>query len=372
MSHTRYFARDYAEARRRFWRAAEQANARVESHVLDVRGPADEELAMDVVRVGPRQPSRLLAVNSGLHGVEAFVGSALQTLLLDTATEILAAHRGLGLLLVHAVNPFGFAHLDRANERNVDLNRNFVAHPAGHRPNPDYETLADDIAPASLDDEADRARLDRLGRFVAEHGARRFENAVSGGQYTHPRGLYFGGHEIQWSAERLLGTARTAAEGVERVAWIDVHTGLGASGQVTLLSDLAPAEPAYQRAARWYGSDLQSLVGGEALSVVTHGSLDVALLDALGAAREATMVTAEIGTRPPEAVFFALRARNWLRHHGELAPDHPRTRAILAAITDAFDPRDDRWRERALLEARRSVAAAVAGLGAPASAHAPR
>ncbi|MFX7984992.1 DUF2817 domain-containing protein, partial [Acinetobacter baumannii] len=37
----------------------------------------------------------------------------------------LAASR-LALLLVHAVNPYGFAHLRRVNEDNVDLNRNSV------------------------------------------------------------------------------------------------------------------------------------------------------------------------------------------------------------------------------------------------------
>lgn len=362
MSHAHYFSSGYAEARQRFLRAAERANARVESHVLEVRGPTGEELAMDVARLGASAPARLVAVSAGLHGVEAFVGSALEALILERASAIVADHRDLGIVLVHAINPFGFAHLDRSNEHNVDLNRNFVDHPAGHRPNTDYVALADAIAPASLDDDADATRLARLQRFVAEHGMRRFENAVSGGQYTHPRGLYFGGCERQWSAERLLAVARDAARDVRQVAWIDVHTGLGDPGCVTLLSDLAPDAPAYRRAARWYGAALQSLVGGEALSVVTHGSVDFALLEALAGAAQATMVTAEIGTRPAHEVFLALRARNWLRHHGDADPAHPRTRAILDALVDAFDPRDDAWRERALAAVLSTFDATLAGL----------
>ena len=39
--------------------------------------------------------------------------------------------------MIHALNPFGFAHLRRANEDNVDLNRNFVDHEGGNYPEND-------------------------------------------------------------------------------------------------------------------------------------------------------------------------------------------------------------------------------------------
>jgi hypothetical protein len=32
----------------------------------------------------------------------------------------------MALLLIYAVNPYGFSHLRRVNEDNIDLNRNFL------------------------------------------------------------------------------------------------------------------------------------------------------------------------------------------------------------------------------------------------------
>ena len=32
----------------------------------------------------------------------------------------------LGVVLVHGLNPYGFAHFTRTTENNVDLNRNFI------------------------------------------------------------------------------------------------------------------------------------------------------------------------------------------------------------------------------------------------------
>lgn len=361
------FSPDYATARRRFLAAAERAGARVTSHVLPrERGLGGEELAMDVAWLGPAEPSAVLVISSGLHGVEGFVGSALQLELLASRAHVAAAapSSGTAVVLIHAVNPYGFSHVDRSNEENVDLNRNFVDHATLRHENPGYVHLADAIAPATLDDDADAARLARLQAFATAHGLRRLEEAVSGGQYSHPRGLYYGGERTQWSTQRLLAIARDAASRARRVAWIDVHTGLGEPAALSLLSDLPADSPAFQRARRWYGAAAESLVGGDATSVVTHGSLDFGLYEALAPAAEATVITAELGTQPPFEVFLALRARNWLRHHGDTDLHAPRARAIREALTAAFDPRATRWREDALAAVRGAVARTIDGLEA--------
>ncbi len=363
MSADDLFSPDYAAARARFLAAAERAGARVTSHVLPrERGLAGEELAMDLAWLGPAEPRAVLVISSGLHGVEGFVGSALQLELLERPA---LAPAGTAMLLIHAVNPYGFSHVDRSNEENVDLNRNFVDHATLSHENPGYVELADAIAPATLDDPADAARLARLQAYAATHGLRRLEEAVSGGQYSHPRGLYYGGRRTQWSAERLLTIARDAAAHARRVAWIDVHTGLGEPAALSLLSDLPAEDPAFQRARRWYGEAAESLAGGDATSVVTHGSLDFGLYDALAAADEATVITAELGTQPPFEVFVALRARNWLRHHGDGDPHAPRARAIRDSLTAAFDTRTTRWREDSLAALRGAVRQTLDGLGSP-------
>ena len=59
-------------------------------------------------------------------GVEGFAGSAIQIQFLKERIGGPELPRSFGVLLIHALNPYGFAHLRRANECNVDLNRNFV------------------------------------------------------------------------------------------------------------------------------------------------------------------------------------------------------------------------------------------------------
>jgi len=117
------FSPSYATARRKFLDAAAGRGLTVDSRVLDLPGAEGETLAMDVVLDGPADASRMLVVISGVHGVEGFCGSAIQTGVLRLGPP---AHPDTAVLHIHAINPYGFSHLRRATQENVDLNRNFV------------------------------------------------------------------------------------------------------------------------------------------------------------------------------------------------------------------------------------------------------
>lgn len=51
---------------------------------------------------------------------------------------------------------------------------------------------------------------------------------------------------------------------------------------------------------------------------------------------EVTAKSLEFGTRPALEIFKALRAENWLHHHG--GSDHPRAREIKATLLRVFHP----------------------------------
>src|ERR1700739_3656646 len=117
------FSRSYAEARQKFLNAASRLGLQAESHVLPIPGASGETLAMDVVLQGPADASNMLVVISGVHGVEGFSGSAVQTGMLQLDVSQRAdALRDTAVLYVHAINPFGFSHLRRVTQENVDLN----------------------------------------------------------------------------------------------------------------------------------------------------------------------------------------------------------------------------------------------------------
>jgi hypothetical protein len=340
-----HFSEGYAEARRRFLAAAEARGARVASRPIAARGPRGEELALDTAWLGPEAPERALVVSSGIHGVEGFAGSALQLQLLREQWDGLALPRDSGLLLVHAVNPFGFAAVRRVNESNVDLNRNFLRHPEGHEPNPDYDALDAAINPERLDPATDAAGREALLAFAKAHGFPRLQEVLTRGQYAHPRGVYYGGAREEESARRLREIALAETRGARRVGWVDVHTGLGPWGEVEMILEFEPADPRARRARAWWGDAVRSAAAGESVSPAVCGPVERGLAETL-ADRELTIACAEFGTHDPTRVFWALRADNWLHAHGD--PDSARGLAIRAELLEVFRPADPAWQRRVL------------------------
>src|SRR5262245_32091064 len=112
------FSPDYVTARDRFRRAARAGGAWLDELKLDARGPRDEPLAIDIATIGAEDARRLVLQTVGVHGVEAYAGSAIQ---LAALADLRQPPPGCALVLVHVLNPFGMAWLRRVNEHNVDL-----------------------------------------------------------------------------------------------------------------------------------------------------------------------------------------------------------------------------------------------------------
>src|SRR5262249_21666791 len=138
------FSQTYAEARQKFLAAAHAAGLQVGSHDHPSRGRDGEPLAMDVVRLGPVDAAGLLVISSACHGVEGFCGSGVQVSLLGDAPFIDAVERsGSAVLLIHALNPYGFSWWRRTTQENVDLNRNFCDFSQPLPMNTAYDEMAD-------------------------------------------------------------------------------------------------------------------------------------------------------------------------------------------------------------------------------------
>ena len=121
--------------------------------------------------------------------------------------EFLRAVRAgrVAVLLVHAVNPHGFSYGRRVNEDNVDLNRNFRDFALPAPANAGYADVHPMLLPATWPPPKENEAA--IGAYIARDGERAFQAALTGGQYTFPDGLFFGGAGATWSN-------RTAALGV--------------------------------------------------------------------------------------------------------------------------------------------------------------
>lgn len=358
MNPARHFAQSYPEARGKFLRAAEAAGLDVTSHLHPLRGRDGEELAMDVVREGPSDAKALLIITSGCHGVEGFCGSGVQVALLDDDPWRAAAlDAGVAVLYVHALNPYGFSWWRRVTQENVDLNRNFCDFNQPLPANPAYDQIAHLLVPAQWPpSEEVQAALDR---FQAEHGERAMQAVVSGGQYSHPQGLFYGGQNPTWSHVTVRHVLREHGRHCQRLGWIDLHTGLGPSGHGERIFGCKDDPDALARARSWWGDELTSIYDGSSSSAPLSGLMWLAAYDECPQVAYTGMAL-EYGTQPMGEVIDALRAEQWLENHPEAA-ESDRTR-IKRRMRDAFYTDTDDWKESILEQALAVAHQAVDGL----------
>jgi hypothetical protein len=334
-----YFSSDYVAARERFRASARAAGAALGSHELpQYRGAQNEALTIDVARLGADRPTRALILISGTHGVEGFCGSGCQAgFFADRLHEALPSDTCV--LLIHSLNPYGFSWLRRVNEEGIDLNRNFVDFSGELPSSTAYAPLHDWLVPRDWQGAARREADLAILRFVDQHGERAFQAAMSGGQYTHPTGLFYGGKKPSWSAlalRKILEPLRA----VQKVAVLDVHTGLGRTGYGEPIL-VARSRADLERAREWYGKDVQDLSAGDAVSPMVVGSVADGIGSVLGAA-EITYVALEFGTRPMPEVLTALRADHWMHAYGSGA-DSNLKESIRQQLRNAFYCENSAW-----------------------------
>lgn len=359
------FAADYGEARRCFLDACLRAGLRVDSRRHPLTAPDGTVLACDVAWSGPRAARRVLVMVSGTHGVEGFCGSAIQTdWLLSGGPDRLPD--GCAVLLVHAINPHGFAWLRRVTEDGVDLNRNFVDFSQPPPVNEGYVELADAILPPALEGPPHDAAKAKLAAYRATHGKAAYEQAVSAGQYVDPRGLFYGGTAPTWSRLTLEEIALDYdVGGRAALCVLDLHTGLGPFGHGELICDHPPGSLSVTLARQWFGDSVTEPALGTSSSVPKVGLVDYFWHGLVGDA--GCMLTLEFGTRPVDEVLDALRADHWLHAYGSVDGgqvdwDAARTRAIKAQLMRTFCPDGPEWREMVLFRGRQVIRQALAGL----------
>jgi len=229
MPNIQSFSASYSEARDKFLAAARIAGATTYRYDNPTKGPGGEALSTDIARLGPDDASKLVVTISSTHGVEGYCGSGFQV---DWLAHVGMAGlpAGTAALFVHAINPYGFAWTRRVTEEGNDLNRNYVDHGKPYPVNEGYLEIADDLVPADVSEAGIKAADSRLAAYRKKVGDVAYFRAVSGGQYSHPDGMFFGGGGPAWSNRTLHAIADKFLKGRKDVAVIDFHTGLGPYG----------------------------------------------------------------------------------------------------------------------------------------------
>jgi predicted deacylase len=333
-----YFSADYFTAKRRFLDACDRLGFRHHSLLIEAVSPTPQPLTIDVAVSGADQPSSALVVSSGVHGVEGFFGSAVQLAFLDKLAPGWRAPNGSSLVLIHALNPFGFAWQRRFNEENVDLNRNFLLPEEAYKGAPPLaDVFRRTLKPAPWHLGFHNVRVAKL---ALRHGVRSFWETLPVGQYEHPDWLFFGGSAQSQSAQLVDRLLPTLLERCKEVVHLDFHTGLGRWANWDLLLS---EQEAGHNVAWWrehFGPAKVKETSGARKSYEIRGGFGSWLRQKFPDCKY-RFATAEFGTYSAMRVMRALTDE--LHWHMQLGHKHPEHWA-RRALAEAFAPQDQRWR----------------------------
>ena len=351
----------YAACRDEFRSAAQGLDVDVDVRRLEGHGRDGEELTIDTVHLGATRPRAALLVLSGVHGVEGFAGSAQQCDLLRSDPRLPAE---TACVVVHAVNPWGMSWWRRQNESNVDLNRNWQDFDEALPGNEPYTHLHDLLCPSSTEVPETGAFVEGLSAASAEHGLDWVRAAVSGGQYTHADGLYFGGERREASTRHLESIAVDHLAGVEDLLIVDLHTGHGPHGTCTMLTraPMGSDDDRWLRAT-FAGETIEATNGDPtATSAPKKGQLTEGLLELLSPAVGRT-TTLELGTRSETRMIVAERQEHWLHRFGDRSSEVGRE--LEQAHFECSIPPEDAWHRSAREHGARVLGKALASLEPP-------
>ena len=339
-------------------------------------------------------PFQVLLHLSGVHGVEGYAGSAIQSAALNLLQAPNAPRLTPTIVFVHAVNPYGMAANRRVNEDNVDLNRNFLtndefaavrARDANYARYVDVDPVINPVSQISpFAAVNDAYNVLKTAVAVLRFGLVTLKRAMVSGNYHKKSGLGFGGfrraastnHLIELVQERLNITGSTD---ISSVVFLDVHTGLGPPAVDTRIASStahASADKVHEVMRKAFPGgrhEVDNRFGGEKVAGTgAAGGSNNTNNDDVGAGYELTVglstkgfcrnflcpphlvadgggpdrllcVTQEFGTVDPVVVGRHLVAENYAFHHGT-----PAERVLYARrLRDAFYLSSNAvWKER--------------------------
>ncbi len=338
-----YFSDSYTEARDKFLLVAAASKAKLFSYEIEADSP--EKLTIDVAILGEKsQPA--LVVSSGVHGVEGFFGSAVQTAFLDKFKDA-ESRPPLRYIFIHAVNPYGFARLRRVNEDNVDLNRNFLPELSDYHGAPEgYSQLNKLLNPTVLPLRRELFKLKAFYMILRHGGLQTLKNAIAGGQYAFPKGIFYGGNKPEQSMLIIQKHCPAWLGDAQKILHIDLHTGLGRPGNYKVLI----TEPLHSQKIEWYNelfgeAYVENLKKGEGTAYNASGTLGEWMQHRFED-RDYRFVAVEYGTHPIIRVLAATRTENCLHHYGTSSQN--RRNEIKKEFLECFYPDSESWRKEVL------------------------
>ncbi len=346
-----YFSADYGMARSRF-RAAVKALGYAQTAYgipvgTDPTVPRMDwsDLTIDVAIGGAVTPRHTVVISSGLHGVEGFLGSAIQLALCQSHLTHHPLPDDLRLVLIHALNPYGFAARRRWNEANIDLNRNFLLPGELFQGSPPaYPRLDAFLNPPTPPSQWEPYGLKAIA-LILRHGMTTLRHTLPVGQYDFPKGLFWGGDQPSQTQRILSQHLPDWVGSAPRVTHLDLHSGLGQWGTYRLFANQTVARD-YALFSERFGHDRIELPGTAQVAYAIRGGLGE-WCQAQCPQSNYGFFIAEFGTYTTIRAIQVLRAENQAHWWGKAGQSYEWTKRQLVEM---FAPRSLQWRSRCVAQ----------------------
>ena len=353
-SYSDSFYTEYEDIRSHLQQLSASLGAESYSHAID----EGDGLYIDTFYLAPSQEQQdLIILTTGVHGIEGYIGSVMLDVFFGEVYPTLDTDH-TGILVVANVNPYGMKYMRRYNENNVDLNRNFIL---------DWETF-------DLSTNKEYPKVDRflgptgkignalwheagfylsLGKTAITEGANTISDALLGGQYEYPQGVYYGGTDDEASTVFLKDVFTQCLESsYENIVHIDIHSGYGPRYDMVIFNSIYETMTEAESQAA-FGYDHIIAHDSEAFYVTTGDTTDFfyRLADSKGTDKTLFSTCFEFGTIGDEFFDTILS----LKYTVDENRDHwyPTTNKTSAEIVrqnylELFYPTETQWREKAV------------------------
>jgi hypothetical protein len=310
-----------------------------QSALHSLSGPSGEQLYTDYFYT-PQKKKKVLIHLCGVHGVEGYIGSAIQSQIFSQLKDV--QHLPFQTVFVHAVNPYGMAWFHRTNANNVDLNRNGLK--KYDLKNPHYALFKNFLSAGNT-----RTQIIEFIKAlpaVLQIGIGETVKAVASGQSEFPDSLFFTGQELQPELLSLVKNLQELVGSDSELYVLDVHSGLGKFSQELLITD--PDQG--QKAVTFFESCFKTKLFNPSLeknSYPAHGGMPN-LLKQYWPSENVFHVFQEFGTRGLLSVLGALIQQNQFIR----VKNHKNLEALKEKMLFNFFPDQKSWKEKCIESGR--------------------
>ena len=363
-----YFQSSYEECRKSFIVLADKIKKKcknVKISKLKVESKKDPDLTINYCYVPAQNKfKRLLILSSGVHGIEGYMGSAVQQMFMKELIENVNL-TDTGVLLIHGINPYGFKYNRRVSENNVDLNRNCSKDNRLYKSvNAGYSDLYGMLNPKG------KVSLTSVGNLffqinaiqkIVQYSMKTLRQAILQGQYQYQEGLYFGGNDLEPSIKAVTPLLKDAAKNYEIVFNIDLHTGYGARGTLHLFPNPVEDKKIKEDLENIFSGNHIDWGDGDDFYTVT-GDFNSYIGQVLPGKYYLPMVF-EFGTLDSQTTMGSIKSLHNMIVENQGFHDGYKTKKdelkIKTNVLEMYYPSSENWRSKAIEDARKILYQAV-------------